>query len=85
MKRRLMTALVLTSLKMGISVTAFIGVYGILSKLEYIERGYEAVGGEVIVAAIVGAGTYLLADYAIGYVFRTTKSPRPGTTRKSSV
>ena len=81
----MMTALVLTSLKMGISVTAFIGVYGILSKLAYIERGYEAVGGEVIVAAIVGAGTYLLADYAIGYVFRTTKSPRPGTTRKSSV
>lgn len=85
MKRRLITAFVLASLKTGISVTAFTAVYGVLSKLAYIERGYEAVGGEVIVAAIVGAGAYLLADYALGYVFRTTKSPRPGTTRKTSV
>lgn len=73
MKRRLTTALVLASLKMGISVTAFIGVYGILSKLAYIERGYEAVGGEVMVAAIVGAGAYILADNALRYVFQTTK------------
>lgn len=73
MKRRLTTALVLASVKVGISFTAFMAVYGILGKMAYIERGYEALGGEVIAAAITGGATYILADIGIRYVYQTLK------------
>lgn len=73
MKRRLTTALVLASVKVGISFTAFLAVYGILGKMAYIERGYEALGGEVIAAAITGGAAYILADYGIRYVYQTLK------------
>ena len=73
MKRRLTTALVLASIKVGISFTAFMAVYGILGKMAYIERGYEALGGEVIAAAITGGAAYILADIGIRYVYQTLK------------
>ena len=52
---------------------AFMAVYGILGKMAYIERGYEALGGEVIAAAITGGAAYILADIGIRYVYQTLK------------
>lgn len=55
----------LTIAKAGITVLAYLAAYGILGKIAYIERGYEAAGGEVIAAVIFAAAMYLLSGALI--------------------